>query len=86
MMTEAEMRLVELGVAIERARKKYERERFELTVEFGTELRERREAKKMTLRALAEALDVTAPFLSDVEHGRRRLSIEHATKADEILR
>lgn len=38
---------------------------------FGERVRELREAKKMTLRALAKALGVSAPFVSDVEHGRR---------------
>lgn len=38
---------------------------------FGEKLRELREARRMTLRALATAADLSAPFLSDVEHGRR---------------
>jgi ribosome-binding protein aMBF1 (putative translation factor) len=36
----------------------------------GDEIRERRERAGMTLRALARAIDVSAPFMSDVEHGR----------------
>ena len=31
-----------------------------------------REAKGLTLRALAEKVGVSAPFLSDLEHGRRQ--------------
>lgn len=85
-MTEAEMLLVELGVAIDRAREKYHRERLGLVVEMGNELRKRREAAQMTLRELARQLEVSAPYLSDVEHGRRSLSSKLAEKADLILR
>lgn len=35
-----------------------------------------REAKGMTLRALAAAAGISPPFQSDVEHGRRRYSPE----------
>jgi transcriptional regulator with XRE-family HTH domain len=38
----------------------------------GEIIREAREAKGLTLRALARALGVSAPFLSDIEHDRRR--------------
>lgn len=37
----------------------------------GDEIRKRREAAGVTLRALARAIEVSPPFLSDVEHGRR---------------
>lgn len=37
----------------------------------GEEIRKRREAEGVTLRALARAIGVSPPFLSDVEHGRR---------------
>lgn len=40
----------------------------------GTMVREAREAKRLTLRQLAAATGLSAPFLSDVEHGRRRLT------------
>lgn len=39
----------------------------------GDIIRERREALGITLRALADAVDVSAPFLSHVERGMRRL-------------
>jgi len=42
----------------------------------GTGWRLAREAKGMTLRALAAAAGISAPFQSDVEHGRRRYSPE----------
>lgn len=38
---------------------------------FGRKVRELREKKCMTLRALARSIGVSAPFLSDLEHGRR---------------
>ena len=38
---------------------------------FGEFLQTKREQQKITLRQLAEKLDVSAPFLSDVEKGRR---------------
>jgi|SRR5208337_162084 len=40
----------------------------------GDEVRRLREAKGMTLRQLGAKVDLSAPYLSDVEHGRRRLS------------
>lgn len=42
----------------------------------GEQIRAGRDAKKMTLRALARAIGVSAPFMSDVEHGRRPLTEE----------
>ena len=42
-----------------------------MTKTLGTVLREAREAKSLTLRALANKVGVSAPFWSDVEHGRR---------------
>ena len=40
----------------------------------GEVIRYLRIEKGMTLRALAEAVGVSAPFLSDLEHGRRMTS------------
>ena len=40
----------------------------------GDELRRLREKRGITLRQLGEKVGLSAPFLSDVEHGRRRLS------------
>jgi len=47
----------------------------------GDELRRLREKKGLTLRSLAKQVGVSAPFLSDVEHGRRRL-----TRLDDVAR
>jgi transcriptional regulator with XRE-family HTH domain len=38
----------------------------------------------LTLRKLASLLGVSAPFLSDVEHGRRRLS--RASEVERLLK
>ena len=38
----------------------------------GEAVRQLRTEKRMTLRALAEAVGISAPFLSDIEHGRRQ--------------
>ena len=40
----------------------------------GDEVRRLREAKGLTLRGLGAKVGLSAPYLSDVEHGRRRLS------------
>lgn len=37
----------------------------------GEAIRVLREQRRMTLRALAERVGVSAPFLSDIEHNRR---------------
>lgn len=42
----------------------------------GTLIRARREAAGLSLRALAARLGVSAPFLHDVEHDRRRLTVD----------
>lgn len=42
----------------------------------GDAIREAREKKGVSLRWLAEKIGVSAPFLSDVEHGRR-MALRH---------
>lgn len=42
-----------------------------MTKTLGQKIRELREAKDLSLRELAKRLDVSAPFVSDVELGRR---------------
>lgn len=51
----------------------------------GEMVRVGREMKKMTLRQLAAAVGLSAPFLSDVEHNRRRLTGETLTKVADAL-
>ena len=40
-------------------------------ITLGQKIRELRERKGMSLRVLATKAEVSAPFLSDLEHGRR---------------
>jgi transcriptional regulator with XRE-family HTH domain len=40
---------------------------------FGGWLRERREQRKLSLRAMGALLDLSPMFLCDIEHGNRRL-------------
>ena len=49
-------------------------------IALGRKLRELREAADISLRELARGVDVSAPFLSDVELGRRYPSDEILTK------
>ena len=43
----------------------------ETTVTFGDYLKHKREEKQISLRELARRLELSAPFLSDVENNRR---------------
>ena len=53
---------------------------------FGELLTQLREKKDKTLRELARAIGVSAPFLSDVEKGRRSaLTAERIDKGAEVL-
>lgn len=44
-----------------------------------------REAKGLTLRKLAQDAGISAPFLSDIEHGRRRFSSEVEDRVRGVL-
>jgi len=52
----------------------------------GQRLRELREAADLSLRALADKVQKTAPFLSDVELGRRHPSEEVLARLAKALR
>ena len=54
-------------------------------VVLGTRLRETRIAAGLTLHALARGLGVSAPFLSDVEHGRRALTERRIRDAAAVM-
>jgi transcriptional regulator with XRE-family HTH domain len=51
----------------------------------GAMLRERRLSQGISLRQLASQLDISAPFLSDLELGRRSWTAERFEKAVKIL-
>ena len=53
--------------------------------EVGTAMRAERERCQISLRALAIQLGCSAPFLSDMERGHRKYSIEWCRKAMAIL-
>ena len=47
---------------------------------FGTYFAEKRNEKEISLRQMARLLGISAPYLGDVEHGRRKpLEIEKLT-------
>lgn len=53
---------------------------------FGEKLTSLRKSRRMSLRALATQLGVSAPYLSDVENGRNGpLTIERLERVKEIL-
>lgn len=57
------------------------------TVTFGEYLKKKREDKRISLRELARALNVSAPFLSDVENNRRApLTEERLADLAEVLK
>lgn len=53
--------------------------------EVGHKMRKERERRKVSLRSLAKQLGCSAPFLSDMERGNRKYSIEWCRKAMTIL-
>lgn len=56
------------------------------SLNFGDFLRHKREEKEMTLRCLADMLNVSASFLSDVEKGHRNsLNMDNLIQLKQIL-
>lgn len=51
---------------------------------FGLYIREIRKKSNDSLRLMAKKLDVSAPFLSAVEMGRKAISLEYVDKISEI--
>ena len=53
---------------------------------FGSFIKAKREEKKITLRKMVDLLDVSAPFLSDVEKDRRNpFGLDKLTLVSKIL-
>jgi transcriptional regulator with XRE-family HTH domain len=52
---------------------------------YGAELRWKREAAGMTLEELAEGCFYGVAYLSQIEHGQRRIPLELARHADQVL-
>lgn len=54
---------------------------------FGKFIREKRKEKGITLRAMADAMDFSAPYWSDIEKGRRNPpSIDKLEEVAELLK
>lgn len=52
----------------------------------GNSIRKLRQRKKVSLRDLAKRMDVSAPFLSDLERGHRAWSEERFEQAVNLLK
>ena len=52
----------------------------------GDKIRERRMFLKMTQEKLANDIDVSASFISDIENGRRKMSLETMIKISIVLK
>ena len=52
----------------------------------GDKIRERRMFLKMTQENLANDIDVSASFISDIENGRRKMSLETMVKISIVLK
>ena len=57
-----------------------------MALNFGTYFLQKREERGILLREMAQQLGISAPYLTDVEHGRRNpFDLEKLTKAMDIL-
>lgn len=74
-MTKIEMQILEQMLLARR----------HVRADFGEWLRSKREAQKLSYRALAARVGLSAPFLHDVEMGRRRLSDTYFEKFAKAL-
>jgi ribosome-binding protein aMBF1 (putative translation factor) len=69
----------------ERITHHWRKEHSEILREVGQAMRQGRQRRKVSLRSLAKQLGCSAPFLSDMERGNRKYSIEWCRKAAAIL-
>ena len=56
-----------------------------LNVEIGARIREARESARMTREGFAEKVDISTQFLTDIERGRMRASLETIIKICDTL-
>lgn len=61
-------------IAAEEAEISAKNDRWVAIAELGLAIREARVYRKLSLRACAKAAKISAPFLSDIERGRRTMS------------
>lgn len=78
-------RLVQRLGDLDRMESAWRKERDGLLIEVGQAMRDHRESAKVSLRELSRRLGCSAPFLSDMELGRRKYSIEWCRKAFSAL-
>ena len=45
-------------------------------ITFGSYIKEKRFEKRITLRKLAETLDIAPAYMSDIENGKRNISLD----------
>lgn len=57
-----------------------------MSIEIGNRIRKQREYLKYTREELAEKLDVSAKYISDVEYGNRGMTTATLMKMSEVLR
>ena len=74
-------RMVRLLGETDRITAEWRKKHDALLREVGQAMRDERERRRISLRELARRLDVSAPFLSDMERGNRKYSIEWCKKA-----
>jgi ribosome-binding protein aMBF1 (putative translation factor) len=79
-------RSVVLLLSLETELKQMENRRKAVWIEAGEEMRRVREASKLSLRETAKRLGISAPFLSDMELGRRHPSVNWLRKLEEVLK
>ena len=74
-------RLVQLLGECDRMTAQWRKLHDNLLSQVGATMRTEREQRKVSIRELARRLGISAPFLSDMERGNRKYSIEWCKKA-----
>ena len=78
--------LLDVQKLVEKAHKSHQEDLREIRSRFGKYLRKERERRAVTLRSLAAALEVAPSFLSDVENGRKSMTLVMSKTAIDYLR
>lgn len=73
-------------VQLEKERDYMKRREARLRVTMGQEMRKAREAAGLSLRETARRLSITAPFLSDMERGRRNATVKWVQKMSKLIK
>ena len=78
-------KIIKQLATLQRAENQAQRLRVSTLIDVGQSMRKHREHAKVSLRELARRLGCSAPFLSDMELGRRKYSIEWCRKTFALL-